>query len=35
MEDQFGQIMIKNFRARSCELLGLDACQSLVSQQNR
>ncbi|CAH8472464.1 unnamed protein product [Heterobilharzia americana] len=35
MSDQFGSIMIKNFRARSCELPGLDACNSLSTQEER
>ncbi|KAH8852150.1 Leucine carboxyl methyltransferase 1 [Schistosoma japonicum] len=35
MNDSFGSIMIKNFRARSCELPGLDACHSLATQEER
>ncbi|CAH8825878.1 unnamed protein product [Trichobilharzia szidati] len=35
MSDQFGSIMIKNFRARSCELPGLEACDSLTTQEER
>ncbi|CAH8456966.1 unnamed protein product [Schistosoma turkestanicum] len=35
INDSFGSIMIKNFRARSCELPGLDACQSLATQEER
>ncbi|CAH8459532.1 unnamed protein product [Schistosoma mattheei] len=35
MSDSFGSIMIKNFRARSCELPGLNACHSLATQEER
>ncbi|KAK4474126.1 hypothetical protein MN116_003430 [Schistosoma mekongi] len=35
MSDSFGSVMIKNFRARSCELPGLDACHSLATQEER
>uniref|UniRef100_A0A3Q0KKT1 Leucine carboxyl methyltransferase 1 n=1 Tax=Schistosoma mansoni TaxID=6183 RepID=A0A3Q0KKT1_SCHMA len=35
MSDSFGSIMVKNFRARSCELPGLDACHSLATQEER
>lgn len=33
--DRFGEVMLKNLRARGCPLAGADACQSLSSQENR
>lgn len=35
MADQFGKIMVENFRARDCDLPGLSACQSLKQQETR
>ncbi|VEL07206.1 unnamed protein product [Protopolystoma xenopodis] len=35
MSDRFGLIMAENFRARSCNLPGLDCCESLFSQEQR
>lgn len=33
--DRFGEVMLKNLRARGCPLAGADACQSLCSQEKR
>ena len=35
MEDKFGQIMIDNLRMRDCEIMDLDSCRSLKSQQEK
>lgn len=35
MNDKFGEIMIRSFRDRSCELPGLSACGSLDDQKKR
>lgn len=33
--DRFGEIMIENLKQRSCELLDLESCRSLDTQQSR
>lgn len=35
LSDRFGQIMIDNLRLREADLLGLDSCQDLRSQEER
>ncbi|KAL7060837.1 hypothetical protein AAHC03_09263 [Spirometra sp. Aus1] len=35
MNDKFGEIMVRSFRDRSCELPGLSACGSLDDQKKR
>lgn len=35
MEDKFGQIMIDNLRMRDCEIMDLESCRSLESQQEK
>lgn len=32
MKDKFGKIMMENMNARHCDLMGVDACESLESQ---
>jgi [phosphatase 2A protein]-leucine-carboxy methyltransferase len=35
LADRFGEIMLSNMEARSCKLLGVEACDSIESQINR
>lgn len=35
MRDRFGDIMLANMNARHCDLMGVDACESLESQTER
>lgn len=35
LDDRFGQIMIENLRQREADLLGLDTCKDLASQEER
>jgi len=35
MGDKFGDVMLRNLRARGCPLAGVGACQSLNTQTER
>jgi hypothetical protein len=35
MGDKFGDVMLRNLRARGCPLAGVGACQSLDTQRQR
>jgi hypothetical protein len=35
MGDKFGDVMLRNLRARGCPLAGVGACQSLNTQRER
>lgn len=35
LNDRFGQVMIENMLARSCNLLGIDSCMSIETQKDR
>lgn len=35
LNDRFGEIMLENLRLRHCDLLGLDNCKNLKSQEDR
>jgi hypothetical protein len=35
MGDKFGDVMLRNLRARGCPLAGVGACQSLNTQRQR
>lgn len=35
MRDRFGDIMLENMNVRHCDLMGVDACTSLQSQETR
>lgn len=35
ISDRFGDIMLSNMNARHCDLMGAEACKSLVSQEER
>jgi [phosphatase 2A protein]-leucine-carboxy methyltransferase len=35
LSDKFGSIMLANMEARSCKLLGVDACSSIDAQRER
>lgn len=35
MGDKFGDVMLRNLRARGCPLAGVDACQNLNTQRQR
>ena len=35
MGDKFGEVMLRNLRARGCPLAGVGACQNLNTQRQR
>lgn len=35
MGDKFGDVMLRNLRARGCPLAGVGACQNLDTQRQR